>query len=96
MSKQIYHTFRCNHDGCGMKFEELVSPTTTLTLCVRCGSEAHRIMSAPGFNLGGGRDPAFPTAYDKWEKTQKQKRENEKKHYEKHGIDKVYGGDVAI
>ena len=90
MSKSIYHTFRCDGEDCGIKFEELVSPSVTLTICTTCSSEAHRIMSAPGFNLGNGLDPAFPTAYDKWEKTQAQKRANEKKHYAEHGSDMVY------
>ena len=96
MSKHIYHTFRCDDDECGRKFEDLVPPTMTLTLCTFCGSPSHRILSAPGFNLGGGLDPDFPTAYDKWEKRQKQKRENEKKLYDRHGVDKTYGGDIAV
>ena len=96
MSKHIYHTFRCEKLSCGVKFEELVSPLVTLMYCTTCSSAAHRIMSAPGFNLGRGIDPDFPTAYDKWEKRQKQKRENEKKLYDRHGVDKTYGGDIAV
>ena len=96
VSKRIYHTFRCAGKFCGIKFEELVSPGLTLTGCTTCGHDSYRIMSAPGFNLGGGLDPDFPTAYDKWEKRQKQKRENEKKLYDRHGVDKTYGGDIAV
>lgn len=93
VSKLLFFDHRCT--ACGEKFEKLVRPDEREVRCPKCELPAERILSPVGFNLGKGIDPDFPTAYDKWEKTQKKKRENEKKHYDSTGVDRTFGGDVT-
>lgn len=90
MSKLIYFDFRCE---AGHKFTLLVRPNVQQTVC-DCLEPAHRILSAATINCGGGTDPDFPTAYSKWEKSQRGKRADEKKWFDNHGEDRFYGGDT--
>ena len=46
--------------------------------CPDCGGQATWFIQPPNIKLNGC-DPAFPTAWDKWEKTRKQKMAQEKK-----------------
>lgn len=90
MSKFMFFDFRC--EVCDHVFEDFVKPSVT-PQCPECNGRTARLISAPRIALSG-TDPAFPGAYDKWERTQKQKREIEKKHYDNHGTDLTFGGDV--
>lgn len=87
----MFFDFRCL--SCGEVTEEFVKPDVLETTCPICNCPTRRKVSAPTIALSG-TDPAFPGAYDKWERTQKQKRETEKKHYDNHGTDLTFGGDV--
>lgn len=87
MSKYIVFDFRCR--GCKAKFEGFVKPDVKTTSCPNCSCTADRLISTPTIGLSG-TDPDFPSSYDKWEKTQKQKRDNDKKFYKEHGVDKLH------
>ncbi len=92
MSKLTLYDFRCN--TCNRKFEEMVNPSIHSVNCTYCGGASKRLVSTPTIKLPG-TDPGFPGAYDKWEKTQRQKRQIEKRHYDRHGIDLTFGGDTT-
>ncbi len=85
MSKLMYFDFRCQ--GCGKVTEAFVKPDVLTQSCPNCGNIMKRMISCPTIGLSG-TDPDFPTAYDKWERVQKQKVANDKKFHENHGEDK--------
>lgn len=86
MSKFIYFDFRCK--VCDHKFEDFVKPDANPS-CPKCSGNTTRLISAP--RLGGnGCDPSMPTAYAKWERINKQKTAEDKKFYERHGVDKKH------
>ena len=41
--------------------------------CPQCGEEAKQVLTPVHFDYRMGIDSGFPTAYDRWEKIQKQK-----------------------
>ena len=92
MSKLIFFDFRCGN--CNRKFTSFVKSDTYKIMCPECGTLAPRILSAVKIDCGGGRDPAFPTAYAAWEKRQKGKRKDEKSWFKETGEDRFYGGDT--
>ncbi len=92
MSKLTLYDWRCAK--CGLKFESLQQPDVFHISCVECDGSSKRLISAPTIAISG-TDPDFPTAYGKWEKTQKNKRKVEKEYYAKHGQDKTWGGDIS-
>jgi putative FmdB family regulatory protein len=85
MSKFMYFDFRC--ESCGNRTEAFVKPDVRTMSCPNCGGSAKRLISKATISLSG-TDPAFGTAYDKWERVQKQKVANDKKFYADHGEDK--------
>lgn len=91
MSKFTLYDWRCTE--CKLKFEAYQKPDVLEIPCSTCDGIAKRLISAPTIAISG-TDPDFPTAYGKWDKTQKNKREIEKKWYADHGTDKFWGGDV--
>lgn len=70
------YDFKCTE--CENKFEDMVPSTVTEVNCTACGSVAKRLLSCPRIALDG-TDPAFPSAWDKWEKSRKQKMAQERK-----------------
>lgn len=88
MSKLIMYEWRCL--SCETKFDHLAKQEVRKTECPECGAEAKRLISTPRFDLGGGKDPDFPTAYDAWEKQNKEKTAQDKKFFEDHGADKKH------
>lgn len=91
MSKLTLYDWRCTE--CRLKFEALRNPDVFETPCEKCDGISKRLISAPTIALSG-TDPDFSTAYDKWERVQKNKRQVEKDWYANHGTDKTWGGDV--
>lgn len=86
MSKFMFFDFRCV--ACDIVEEHFVKPDFNPS-CQRCGATMKRLISAVRVELDG-KDPDFPTAYDKWAKTNKQKTEQDKKFYADHGVDKLH------
>ena len=86
MSKLLFFGFRC---CCGNVFDDLVKPDVHSAPCPECGKDGKRLVSTPTIGLSG-TDPDFPGAYDKWEKTQKQMKAQDKKFYDDHGTDKMH------
>ena len=86
MSKFMYFDFRCK--VCDEVFEDFVKPDV-LPSCPKCSGDTKRLISAPRI-VGNGLDPSMPTAYAKWEKINKQKTAEDKKFYERHGVDKKH------
>jgi putative FmdB family regulatory protein len=70
--------FQCE---CGNKFEKLVPYGTETVSCTECDGMAKKLLSCPRIALDG-TDPAYPTAWDKWEKKRKQKMAQEAKQAE--------------
>lgn len=66
--------------SCGATHEHFVTNSdVALVVCKDCGGRATREICAPRFKLPGD-DPAYPTAWDQWEKRQvKRVKEAEKK-----------------
>ena len=87
MAKYLYFDFRCPE--CNLKSEHFVKPDVKETQCPECSGLAVRCISAPTIALSG-TDPDFPSSYDKWEKTRKQKADGDKKFYKEHGVDKKH------
>ena len=88
MSKFIFFDFKC--DPCNHVFEAFVKPDSKVS-CPKCNQiPAPRLVSAPSIELGGGRDPDFPPAYDKWEKTNRQKTAQDRRFHAAHGVDKKH------
>lgn len=71
--RRIYE-FACE---CGQRTEALVGYETTEAQCV-CGGVAHRIISAPKFNLEGWSG-SFPSAYGRFEHRHTEKLKAERK-----------------
>ncbi len=86
MSKFILYDFRCTE--CQHKFEKLVKPDV-LPPCPKCSNVTKRLISAPRIKLSG-TDPSFPGEYAKWEKKRAKKAAEDKKFYERHGVDKMH------
>ncbi len=86
MSKFMYFDFRCTE--CLHAFEGFVKPDVNPS-CPECSGVTKRLISAPRVTLPGN-DPSFPGAYDKWEKTRRQKADQDKKFYKEHGADKMH------
>jgi putative FmdB family regulatory protein len=87
MSKFMYFDFRCL--TCEHTFEDFVKPDVNPP-CPECEGASKRIASAVRINCGDGKDPDFPSSYDKWQKTNKQKTAIDKKFYADHGVDKKH------
>jgi predicted nucleic acid-binding Zn ribbon protein len=86
MSKFMYFDFKCA--TCAATVEMFVKPDFT-PICEKCGSELKRLISAPCIKLPG-TDPSFPGEYSKWEKKRRTKAAEDKKFYDKHGVDKMH------
>ena len=71
--RRIYE-FACE---CGQRTEALVGYETAQVQCV-CGGIAHRVISAPKFNLEGWSG-AFPSAYGRFEHRHTEKLNAERK-----------------
>ncbi len=82
----MYFDFRCK--VCENVFERFVKPDKKV-FCPKCAGSTKRLISAPRI-VGNGLDPSMPTAYAKWEKINKQKTAEDKKFYERHGVDKKH------
>lgn len=89
MSKFMFFDFRCRK--CDAKSEQFVKPDVYTRTCESpdCDGTAVRCISAPRISLPG-TDPDFTTAYSKWARMNKQKREQDAKFYDKHGVDKKH------
>ena len=62
------YDYKCS--SCGEIHEHFVANSDVLTVaCPSCNGVAERQLAAPRFTLPG-YDPAFPTAWDRWEKNQ--------------------------
>ena len=83
----MFFDFDC--PACGHAFEDFVKPDVLTTSCPECQSTAIRLISCPTIALSG-TDPGFPGAYDLWEKKRKAKAAEDKKFYDKHGVDKKH------
>jgi len=81
----MYFDFRCQ--SCGNVNEAFVKPDTLTGTCPNCGGYTKRMISCPTIALSG-TDPDFSTAYDKWERVQKDKVAKDKKFHADHGEDK--------
>ena len=88
MSKLILYDWRCQ--SCNTKFEALEKMVTVGRDCPECGGVAKRLISAPRLDPRMGLDPSNPTAAAKWERTNKQKTEQDKKFFRDHGVDKKH------
>lgn len=88
MSKLILYDWRCQ--SCEQKHEALEKSDVRTRDCPECGGEAIRLISAPRLDPKMGLDPDMPTAYDQWQKTNRQKVEQDKKFHENHGTDKKH------
>ena len=71
--KRMYE-FACN---CGQRTEALVDYETASVQC-GCGGLAHRVISAPKFNLEGWSGH-FPSAYGRFERRHTEKLNAERK-----------------
>lgn len=87
MSKFMFFDFRCKE--CDHVFEGFVKPDVNPS-CPKCEGETKRLISAVRFTCGDGKDPDFPTSYDKWEKVNRQKTAQDKKFHADHGVDKKH------
>lgn len=88
MSKLILYDWRCTK--CNTKFEALAKMVELTCDCPECGSTANRLISTPRLDPGNGLDPSMPSAYDRWERVNKQKIAQDKKFYADHGVDKKH------
>jgi len=79
--------FRC--PGCGV-FEGFVKPDVRETPCPNCSTASTRLISAPRLDPKMGLDPDNPTAYDRWERVNKQKVAQDRAFYKEHGSDKKH------
>ena len=71
--KRMYE-FVCE---CGQRIEALVGYETTTARC-GCGGQAHRVISAPKFNLEGWSG-SFPSAHGRFEHRHTEKLKAERK-----------------
>jgi predicted nucleic acid-binding Zn ribbon protein len=78
---RILFNFRCPEHGI---FEALVEREKKSTVCNKCGVESQKLISAPRIFLDG-TDPAFPGAYDAWERKRSVKQKIEEKALREHG-----------
>ena len=65
----IMFDYKCS--VCSETFETLAKAEEEVP-CPKCQGHTERLVSAPRIALDGC-DPAFPTAWGKWEKTRKEK-----------------------
>ena len=86
MSKFLLFDFRCL--SCDHVFEIFAKPDEIIP-CLECSRETKRLISAPRIDLPG-TDPAFPRAYDAWDKKRKTKAKEDKKFFDAHGVDKKH------
>ena len=82
------YEWRCR--SCNLKFDELAKSDVLVTPCPDCGAESKRLISMGRLDPKMGLDPSMPSAYDKWERVNKQKVEKDKKFYKDHGVDKKH------
>lgn len=71
--------FKCT--GCSEVFEEFATDHEATTMCKKCKSVAHTIVSAVRIGLDG-TDPGFPRAWEQWSKKRDQKAKQEAKYNE--------------
>jgi hypothetical protein len=77
--------FECSNAKCGNVFEELIQDDTRTLPCPTCGQASGRQLAAPRTDWRRmGVDPAFPSAWDKWDKAKRQ--------HHKHGKDSLRNG----
>ena len=88
MSKLILYDWRCQ--SCDTKYEALAKSDIKIGACPECGADSKRLISTPRLDPKMGLDPSNPTAYDKWERKNRQKVEQDKKFYKEHGADKKH------
>ena len=86
MSKLILYDWRCPAHG---TFERLAKSSDKTIECPECDQVSVRLISAPHIALSG-TDSDFPRAYEKWEKTRKQKEVQDNKFFADHGVDKKH------
>ena len=88
MSKFTLYDWLCQ--SCDLKFEQLEKPDVYTTECPDCTGHAKRLISSPRLDPKMGLDPSNPSAYERWARVNKQKTEQDKKFFEKHGVDKKH------
>jgi hypothetical protein len=88
MSKYLFFDFRCSQ--CNNTFDDLVKPDIFEIPCPECQAPAARCVSTPRLDPRMGFDPDFATSGDKWKKMNKQKTQQDKAFYAKHGVDKLH------
>lgn len=94
MSKLLMFDFRCT--SCEHKFDDLVKSDIHSIPCVKCGSEAKRLIATPRFDPRMGLDPeGNPSAGAKWAKIRKDRAKQEREHFKEHGTDMTPGADTA-
>lgn len=80
--------WRCH--SCDTKFDALVKPDVKVHACPECGADSKRLISAGTRPFSNGRDPSMPTDYDRWERMNKQKQQQDKDFHKEHGSDKLH------
>ena len=78
---RILFEFKCKAHGI---FESLVERSYKQSRCPQCGIYSPKIISTPRISLDG-TDPAFPDAYDRWEKKRSAKQKIEERQLQEHG-----------
>lgn len=86
MSKYMVWDFRCL--DCNQVAEHYAKPDQAVS-CPQCNGKTKRLISAPRIEITG-KDPDFGTAYDKWERINKQKTAQDKAFYDRHGVNKMH------
>lgn len=77
--------FLCGNSKCNELFEELIEDDTKALPCPVCGHVSRRQLAAPRTDWRRmGVDPAFPSAWDKWDKAKRQ--------HHKHGKETMHQG----
>lgn len=84
--KFMFFDFRCT--SCDTVREHFVQSDADVA-CSECGEECKRLISAPRIALSG-KDPDFPRAWAKWEKTRRQKATIDEKFHADHGTHKKH------
>lgn len=78
----ILFDYKCVDPSCATRFEELSASWEDTKKCPECGTVSSPVQTPIRFNLPG-TDPAFPTAWDQWEKKRAEKMRQERKKEEK-------------
>ena len=72
--------FECQNPDCSHTFEELVKyEEQGSVLCPLCNHSTKRLIGAANIDPKLGIDPNYPTMYDKWARTRRQRKQIESK-----------------